>query len=80
MRSNVLPVASKKVDRHSARRNPAPVPLRGKNFVKYYMQLADELEVYDSSFKRARIASRTQGSVIAIRDAKRWSKLKRAAR
>ena len=51
-----------------------------KNFVKYYMELADELEVYDNSFKRARIASRTQGSVIAIRDAKRWSKLKRAAR
>lgn len=50
------------------------------NFVKHYMPLADELEVYDNSYKRARIASRTQGSVIAIRDAKRWSKLKRAAR
>lgn len=50
------------------------------NFVRFYMPLADELEVYDNSFKRAQIADRREGGVIVIRDSKRWSKLKRVAR
>ena len=43
------------------------------NFLKLYLPLADELEVYDNSFKRARIASRREGGVIHIWDAKRWA-------
>jgi predicted ABC-type ATPase len=50
------------------------------NLLKLYMPLADELEIYDNSFKRARIASRHGGGVIQLRDMKRWLKLKRAAR
>ena len=49
------------------------------NFVKLYLTLADEVEVYDNSFKRARIASRREGGVLQIWDSKRWSKLKRSA-
>ncbi len=51
------------------------------NLLKLYVPLADELEIYDNSFKRVvRIASRQEGGVVHLWDMKRWLKLKRAAR
>jgi predicted ABC-type ATPase len=51
-----------------------------QNFIKFYMPLADELEVYDNSDKRAQIACRHEGGVVIVRDSKRWAKLRRAAK
>ena len=50
------------------------------NFINLYLPLADELEVYDNSARRAQIAKRVEGGILLILDSKRWSKLKRAAR
>ncbi len=50
------------------------------NFLNLYLPLADELEVYDNSVKRVRIAKRAEGGILLILDSKRWSKLKRASR
>ncbi len=50
------------------------------NFFSLYLPLADELEVYDNSAKRTRIARRAEGGILQILDSKRWSKLKRASR
>lgn len=47
------------------------------NFFKSYLPLADELEVYDNSTRRVRIAKRTEGGVIPVFDWRRWSKMKR---
>lgn len=49
------------------------------NFLRSYLPLADELEVYDNSTKRVRIAKRAEGGSLLILDSKRWSKLKRAS-
>jgi predicted ABC-type ATPase len=50
------------------------------NLLALYIPLADELEVYDNSYKRALIASRREGGILHLWDMKRWQKLKRAAR
>lgn len=50
------------------------------NLVTLYTPLADELEIYDNSNKRALIASRREGGVLHLWDMKRWRKLKRGAR
>lgn len=50
------------------------------NFLSMYLPLADELEVYDNSVKRTRIARRAEGGILQILDSKRWSDLKRASR
>lgn len=50
------------------------------NLFSLYLPRADELEVYDNSTRRVRIATRSEGSIIAILDARRWSKLKRLLR
>jgi predicted ABC-type ATPase len=50
------------------------------NFLSLYLPLADELEVYDNSVKRAQIAKRVEGGILQILDSKRWSKLKRTSR
>jgi predicted ABC-type ATPase len=50
------------------------------NFLSLYLPLADELEVYDNSVRRARIAKRVEGGVLQILDSKRWSKLRRTSR
>ena len=49
------------------------------NFLQYYLPLADELEIYDNSVKRVRIAKRREGGFVHVLDMKRWSKLRRAA-
>jgi predicted ABC-type ATPase len=50
------------------------------NLVRLYTPLADELEIYDNSYKRALIASRGEGGILHLWDMKRWRKLRRAAR
>lgn len=50
------------------------------NFLKLYISLADEMEVYDNSVKQVQIAKRVEGGGIQVFDSKRWSKLKRIAR
>ncbi|HTW79971.1 MAG TPA: AAA family ATPase [Terracidiphilus sp.] len=50
------------------------------NFLRLYLPLADELEVYDNSVRRVQIAKRSEGGVLVILDSERWSKLKRASR
>lgn len=48
------------------------------NFLKFYLPLADELEIYDNSVKRVQIAKRDEGGIVQVLDAKRWLKLTRA--
>ncbi|MGA3335406.1 MAG: AAA family ATPase [Terracidiphilus sp.] len=50
------------------------------NFLRLYLPLADELEVYDNSVSHTRIAKRSEGGVLIVFDPRRWSKLKRASR
>jgi predicted ABC-type ATPase len=50
------------------------------NSLSLYLPLADELEIYDNSAKRALIAKRVESGMLQILDSKRWSKLKRASR
>jgi predicted ABC-type ATPase len=50
------------------------------NFLSLYLPLADELEIYDNSAKRALIAKRVESGMLQILDSKQWSKLKRASR
>jgi predicted ABC-type ATPase len=50
------------------------------NLLRLYLQLADELEIYDNSLKRVRIARRAEGGTLVILDSKRWLKLQKASR
>lgn len=50
------------------------------NLLRSYLQLADELEIYDNSLRRVRIARRAEGGMLVILDSKRWLKLQKAAR
>lgn len=50
------------------------------NLLKSYLHLANELEVYDNSLRRVRIAKRAEGGVLVILDSKRWLRLIKAAR
>lgn len=49
------------------------------NFLRLYLPVADELEIYDNSDERALIARRAEGGILQVLDSKRWSKLKRAS-
>lgn len=47
------------------------------NFLRLYLPLADEAEIYDNSSRQVRIAMRVEGRALRVLDPRRWAKLGR---
>jgi len=50
------------------------------SFLRSYLPLADEAEIYDNSARRIPIAKRVEGGMVQVLNSKRWAKLKRDSR